>query len=199
MTFARYPILVLRAVTTFAIAIAGAGSAHAQTVPQPNIAAACAQESAQAGEALNSQAQNAQTALNNAVKNPAPAATQACLQTDFANFDLGQGFNLGGILGQVANQVVTQSCAALSGAINNTVNSTVMQFNGQVQQITALPANLGGQLANGASGQITSLGGAANQAVQQPVMQAQGTTSQAASNASGFFGNWASKIGSLFH
>ncbi|NNM65074.1 MAG: hypothetical protein HKL99_10750 [Burkholderiales bacterium] len=181
------------------IALLGiAAAAHAQTTAQPNIAASCGQQAQQVAQALSAQAQNAQTALNNVVKNPTPAANQACLQTDFANFNMGQGFSLGGLFNQVVQQITSQACSAMSSAINNTVNTTVMAFNGQVQQITALPANLGGQVANGVSGGISSIGGAATSAVQQPVMQATGASTQAAGSTSSFFGDYASKIGNLF-
>lgn len=175
---------------------------------QVNLASSCQDESQQAAAALTLQAQNAQTALNNAVKNPTPAATSACLQTNFANFNMGMNIgSLSSLLSSIGQQVMTQACAAMSAAVNNTVNGVTMAFNGQVNQITALPANLGGSLANSVGGQISNIGGGLSNAVTAPVQQIQGqamsatgaATNAASSSSSGFFGTIAQKIGGLFN
>jgi hypothetical protein len=185
-------------------------SASMANAAQANLGASCQNEAQQVAAATTQQAQNAQTALNNVVKNPTPAATAACLQTDFAQFNM--GFNigsLGGLLSGIGQQIMTQACSAMTSLVNNTVNGTVMAFNGQISQITALPANLGGAIANNVGGQISNVAGSVSNAAMAPVQQIQGqvmnATGQATSSAagssgvSGFFGSIGQKIGGLFN
>jgi len=198
----------LLSVALFACLLAAAPIA-AQAA-QVNLAASCQDESNQTTAAIEMQLKNAQLAINNMVQNPTPVANSACLQTNFSNFNM--GFNIGSIsslLSGIGQQIMTQACSALSAAVNNTVNGTMMAFNGQINQITALPANLGGALANNVSGQISNLSGAVSNAALAPVQQVQGqvmnATGQATSAAgsssavSGFFGSLAQTIGGLFH
>lgn len=197
----QFSAVVAVGLLAFSVATASAASV--------NLASSCQDEAQQVAAATTLQAQNAQTALNNVVQTPTPAANSACLQTNFANFNMGFNISsLSGLLSSIGQQVMTQACSALSSAVNNTVNGTVMAFNGQVNQITALPANLGGSIANSVGGQISNVAGSVSNAALAPVQQVQGqamnATGQAtsvagSSGSSGFFGSIAQKIGGLFN
>ena len=164
---------------------------------QVQMGAACGAEQAAAAASVTKQAQNAQQVANNMVQNPAPAATQACLQTDFTNFDMGFSLtSLSGLLSSIGQQIVSQACAAMSASINATVNGPTMAFNGQVSQLTALPSNLGGALSSQVSSQISQVGGSAQQIVNQPVYSAQ---AQGSSATGSVFSHLSSYVSNLFH